>query len=193
MLTVCYSAKGGQGCSTTTALLALVHKPATIIDLGGGDIPYILGLPGQAGDGQGLTDFLTESTGLDLANLPVTNVAEDVGFVAAGTVPVDDLPPERWAALAVQLATGSQRWIVDAGTTPLLADTGEQLLVIRHCYLALRRALDHGRRPTKVVTIREPGRSLGDYDVERVVGAPSKPDWSSTPTSPATRAGRQSD
>jgi hypothetical protein len=172
MLTVCYSAKGGQGCSTTATLLALVHKPATIIDLGGGDIPYILGLPGQSGDGPGLTDFLTQSTGLDLAELPVTTVAEGVGFVTAGTVAVDDVPQHRWAELAAQLDDSPQRWIIDVATTDLLAGIGEQLLITRHCYLALRRALHHGRCPTKVITIREPGRALSDHDVERVIGAP---------------------
>lgn len=46
------------------------------------------------------------------------------------------------------------------------------LLVTRNCFLALRNATRSAIRPTGVVMVREPHRSLIGTDVERVVGAP---------------------
>jgi hypothetical protein len=60
---------------------------------------------------------------------------------------------------------GSVAWAVAAG-----AD--HSLLVIRPCYLALRRALDVPLRPSGVVLVTEPGRALGRSDVEAVLGVP---------------------
>jgi hypothetical protein len=45
-------------------------------------------------------------------------------------------------------------------------------LVIRPCYLALRRAARLRVRPKGVVVVRENGRSLTPRDIESVVGAP---------------------
>lgn len=45
-------------------------------------------------------------------------------------------------------------------------------LVIRPCYLALRRALSIGARPTGAVMLAEPERSLGQRDIEDVLGIP---------------------
>ena len=47
-----------------------------------------------------------------------------------------------------------------------------ELLVVRACYLALRRAARLERPPTGVVLIEEPGRALVARDVEVVVRAP---------------------
>jgi len=46
------------------------------------------------------------------------------------------------------------------------------LCVVRPCYVALRRALRAPVRPSGVVLVTEPGRSLGRRDVENVLGAP---------------------
>ena len=46
------------------------------------------------------------------------------------------------------------------------------LLVLRPCYLALRRAMAAPIRPSGVVLVVEPGRSLGRRDVEEVLGVP---------------------
>jgi len=45
-------------------------------------------------------------------------------------------------------------------------------LVLRPCYLALRRAARLPRRPQGVVVIREAGRALTSRDIQSVVGAP---------------------
>ena len=48
MLTVCYSPKGGQGCTTVTAALALAQRGSRLIDTTG-DLPAVLGLPEPSG------------------------------------------------------------------------------------------------------------------------------------------------
>ena len=46
------------------------------------------------------------------------------------------------------------------------------LLVLRPCYLALRRALAAPIRPSAVVLVDEPGRALTRRDIEDVLGVP---------------------
>ena len=46
------------------------------------------------------------------------------------------------------------------------------LLVLRPCYLALRRALAAPIRPSAVVLVNEPGRALTRRDIEDVLGVP---------------------
>jgi hypothetical protein len=78
------------------------------------------------------------------------------------------------------LAAAAQRTepcaVIDLGTTApptALADAAEQsLLVIRPCYLALRRVVERGHTPDGVVLVGEPGRALNAGDVARSVGAP---------------------
>jgi hypothetical protein len=54
------------------------------------------------------------------------------------------------------------------------ADEGINLLVVRACYLALRRALhlDGFAGVTGVVAVLEPGRALGCEDIAAVLGLP---------------------
>ncbi|MFP5377593.1 MAG: hypothetical protein ACLGIO_12540, partial [Acidimicrobiia bacterium] len=47
------------------------------------------------------------------------------------------------------------------------------LLVLRPCFLALRRAVAAPLRPSGVVLVDEPGRSLGVADVEAALGVPT--------------------
>lgn len=62
--------------------------------------------------------------------------------------------------------------VIDHGTKPpsTLCDGDQVLLVIRPCYLALRRALEQNCRPDGVVLVTEQGRALGARDVEDVLG-----------------------
>ena len=46
------------------------------------------------------------------------------------------------------------------------------LVVLRPCYLALRRALASSAKPTGVVVVEEPHRSLDATDIEDVLGVP---------------------
>jgi hypothetical protein len=66
MFTVCYSAKGGQGCTTVTAALAVLEPDAIVIDIGG-DVPTVLGFPEPYG--LGICDLLADTQPIDLATL----------------------------------------------------------------------------------------------------------------------------
>jgi hypothetical protein len=69
---------------------------------------------------------------------------------------------------------GENRVVVIDGGTDHEAPAGAlaSWLVIRPCYLALRRALIIGARPTGAVMVAEPERSLGQRDIEHVLGVP---------------------
>jgi len=54
----------------------------------------------------------------------------------------------------------------------LAAGAPVSLLVLRPCYLGLRRALAAPVRPSGVILLTEQGRSLGRRDVEDVLGVP---------------------
>jgi hypothetical protein len=57
-----------------------------------------------------------------------------------------------------------------AATVASAAD--RSLLVMRPCFLALRRAIAAPMRPSGVVLVAEPQRALGSGDVEAVLGVP---------------------
>ncbi len=63
--------------------------------------------------------------------------------------------------------------IIDHGTSTTdgrLLDGGEIFLVVRPCYVGLRRALAMPVRPDGVILVSEKDRSLGRADVEDVLG-----------------------
>ena len=88
-------------------------------------------------------------------------------------------PVERHHVLARLLDADPRPVVVDAGVVsahrpelPLVAQATRSLLVVRACYLGLRRAVDAPVRPSGVVLVVEPGRALRAEDVESAVGAP---------------------
>ncbi len=54
----------------------------------------------------------------------------------------------------------------------LAAGAGRSLLVLRPCFLALRRAIDAPLRPSGVVLVAEDGRAITGGDVEDALGVP---------------------
>jgi hypothetical protein len=131
-----------------------------------------LGLPRP--DGPGIHDWLRSDAGPDrLARLeqPATEL---VSVVPSGRR--DPEGPRRWFELGAHLRTETRRVIVDAGTgrppDALVAAADESLLVIRPCYLALNRAIELAARPTGIVVVEEPGRSVRAADIEASLGAP---------------------
>ena len=147
--TTFYTAKGGQGCTTTALLygLSLAHRPHTT--------------PGRYIDIQ-------------------SHQPADL-FAAAG-IPVGcapDLDPPREARPDVfvgSLLTGSdcrQRLVRDIGTAwqtdPDLLPEARRYLVLRPCFLAVRRAME-APTPTAVILIDEPDRALHADDIANVLG-----------------------
>jgi hypothetical protein len=162
------------------ALLAAERfSDSWFVDLAG-DGPAALGAAEPAGPGIGDWLAAPESIGRDaiarlvvpIGNLGVVPLGERSGAVT-----------ERWHTLADTLAAGHRRSVVDAGIgpppDPLRERASADLLVVRGCYLSLRRAAALRRPPTGVVLVNEPRRVLRRPDVERAVGVPvvGEVDW----------------
>lgn len=173
MLVTCWSSKGGSGTTVVAAalatLLAAGAGSALLVDLGG-DLPAVLGLPEPVA---GLTGWAGGSvSGLEVEAEPRLRLVPR----GAGDLPVTTGP-----ALAAALAERGVV-VVDAGVVGG-ASSGEvaldlalaataSLLVLRPCFLALRRAVAAPLRPSGVVLVDEPSRVLGPADVEAALGVP---------------------
>ncbi len=171
-VTVCWSTKGGSGCTVVAASLALTRaRPVVLVDLAG-EVPAVLGLaePG----GPGLAGWLAADAPPDRLHDLTVPVVDDVRLLPRGG-PLAPTTPTRWGTLLDTLARDAAV-VVDAGAgepdAGLLEHTDRSLLVTRACYLALRRLVALTARPDGVVLVEEPGRALRRDDVERTVGAP---------------------
>lgn len=186
MLLALWSPKGGSGTSVVAASLALVSASrgrTRLADLGG-DQPTILGLPaGPPGPGavDGLSEWLAAgpsapTSWLDALAVPVV---PDLSLLRLGSGPIGAAAPEAGAALAVALRDGAPT-ILDAGAVPAPAALGAAevsdrlLVVLRPCYLALRRAVDDVRLASSAgaILVDEPGRVLHAGDVSAVLRVP---------------------
>ena len=173
---VCWSVKGGSGTTVVSAALALVcssTRPALLVDLGG-DAPAALGLPEP--NGPGVYDWLASPTADRAALLRLAVPATDsLHVVPRGTASSLGSAP-RWVELSAALRSFDGAVVVDAGLgeppDALVGGDVHSVLVVRPCYLALRRVVALTHRPTDVVVVGEPGRALSGRDVERTVGAP---------------------
>jgi hypothetical protein len=182
-LLVCFwSPKGGSGTSVVTAasgILVARRGPARIADLTG-DQPAVLGLAHDPAPG--LRDWLR--AGPQAPTEALERIAVEVGsgltLLPAGAGALDDVAPEAGAALAVALQLGDVTTVCDAGRLDnevlgALAEIADaNVVVVRGCYLALRRAVHHPMLEGAIgaVLVDEHGRSLGARDVEDVLGIP---------------------
>lgn len=184
MLTACWSVKGGSGTTVVSAALALglasVGRTVLAADFAG-DLPAVLGVADPTGPG--LLDWL--DAGPAVPNDGLARIAH-VGTHGVTIVPKGDWSTRAGAgdadagtrlAHALRAVRGGSPVIADCGKVDtaamraFVAAADRSFLVLRPCYLALRRALD-APRPTAVVLITEPDRSLGLRDVEDVLGVP---------------------
>ena len=185
MLVCFWSPKGGSGTSVIAAAAALVlarEMPVRLVDLGG-DQPAVLGLPDDPE--RGVRDWLRAGVEapVDALDLFTLDAGRGVTLLPAGRADTATAPPEAGAALAVALRATRGPVVVDAGVLTAGADRAAHALVevadlhvvvVRGCYLALRRAVhvDLSGRASGAVLLEEPGRSLGARDVENVLGVP---------------------
>lgn len=176
----CWSVKGGSGTTVIAASLALLlarstESPVRLVDLGG-DVPAALGVPEP--EGPGVLDFLSAGRGVPSEALErlSTEVTPYLSLLHSGqgtTGSADD--GER---LAAALGASDVTAVVDCGPpggptgVAVAAAAGLSLLVIRPCYLALRRAARATIRPSGVVLVDEPGRSIGEREIADVLGVP---------------------
>lgn len=198
MLTIFRSTKGGSGTSTVTAGFAGVlgrqasrHSthpaPVLAIDLCG-DLPAVLG---TATPLTGLTEWLDRSSDHDFDDVSV-DCGRGVHLVPIGSSSLPDQDSPSWNRLVSildhRLGHGAQV-VMDVGTRPLpnvfttSARTASPtktplrvLLVVRPCYLALRRAIEERAEDDisadGIVLVSGEGRVLTRRDVESVLGVP---------------------
>ncbi len=155
---------------------------ARLVDLGG-DQPAIFGLGTEPGTG--VADWLEAGPGApgDALDRLAIEAAPGVALIPAGDPPATLSPrpaAEAGAALAVALRDGPVPTLVDAGTaeTPaaraLLEVSDVTLVVVRGCYLTLRRSVRHPAlgRASGLVVVEEPGRAIGAREIADVLGRP---------------------
>ena len=181
MLIACWSPKGGSGTTVVATALAvlLARGPGALLADLDGDVPAVLGVPEPPKPG--LADWLAAGPDVPddaLAHLEAP-VRPGLGLLPwGGTRPAVDDHGDGGARLATALAAGPRPVVADCGAAAVgaglaLASAATlSLLVTRPCYLALRRALVAPLRPSGVVLVAEPGRSLERRQVEEVLGAP---------------------
>ena len=187
MLIACWSPKGGTGttviaCGIAAVLARSAPSPASsvlIADLAG-DVPAVLGMPDPSGPG--LAEWL--AAGADVPASALARLEVDAvpalrllpwSAAGAGGAPPG---PGRGEVLLDALSADPRPVVADCGTAAagpglaLAAGAPVSLLVLRPCYLGLRRALAAPVRPSGVVLLVERGRALGRRDVEDVLGVP---------------------
>ena len=184
-LLVFWSPKGGSGTSVIAAACAL-HAAKTsgsvrLVDLCG-DQPAILGL--GADPETGVADWLAagptaptdalDRLGVEIVpGLSLLPKGRSVGVLEPA------LAAEAGAGLAVALRDGPLT-IIDVGVPDtavcraVLEVTDASLLVMRECYVSLRRAVRNPltSRSFGIVVVQEPGRSLGPSDLSQVLTRP---------------------
>jgi hypothetical protein len=178
VLITCWSSKGGSGTTVVAAALATVLAAeageALLVDLGG-DLPAALGLPESPVGLTGWRPVTGEGpAGAGLRSLAV-DVAPGVRLVPRGPGSLDArIAP----GLAAALTLGGPV-VVDAGVVEpdsvgleLAAAASASLLVLRPCFLGLRRAVAAPFRASGVVLVDEPQRVLGASDLEAALGIP---------------------
>ena len=190
MTIICWSVKGGSGTTVTAVSLARVladrdPRGALIVDTQG-DVPVVLGLESEVantGTNRGLRTWLSSSDEVQahaLDNLTI-EAGRGLRVLPAGAFP--DRPPaaHRWSELADHLLGRDETVVVDLGTLSpasrsgrrlLLGSAATSLLVLRPCYLAVRRAMDFPERPTGVVLVWEDERRIAAGDVSEALGVP---------------------
>lgn len=184
MLVLCWSPKGGSGTSVVATGLAIVEsRSATdrnndartvIVDLAG-DVPAILGIEDPL---VGIAEWISDPTSFDIRTLIVDRETE-LGVLPRGRATLPESRSGAWSRLAAELtnlSTSCCTIIVDAGRGPVPRElesvADHRYIVVRPCYLALRRArlIDHSSDAVIIVT--EPDRALRQADVARVLGLP---------------------
>jgi MinD-like ATPase involved in chromosome partitioning or flagellar assembly len=187
VLVALWSPKGGSGTSVLAAAASIVvaRGPAGVVRLADldGDQPAIFGLGAEPAIG--LVDWLDagpEAPTEALDRLAV-EVAPGLALLPRGgseRVLAPVAAAEAGAALAVVLGDGPVPTLVDCGratepaTRALVEVADVSVVVLRGCYLTLRRALRAPAlaRTTGVVLVEEKDRSLSEKEVTDVLDLP---------------------
>ncbi|NCZ70371.1 MAG: hypothetical protein EBY80_09395 [Actinobacteria bacterium] len=176
MFIVCRSVKGGSGTSIVTAALASLASTSSntvLVDLAG-DQPAIFGSVTPIA---GVTDWMNAPHAESPFDTDIS-IDDQLHIVPTGQRPLPHRDAPSWNALVERLVESSARStiIVDLGThdapTSLIEAADRVLLVVRPCYLALRKAVALSVKADSVVVVDEDQRALRPRDVESVLGLP---------------------
>ncbi|MDQ1431533.1 MAG: hypothetical protein QOF40_2135 [Actinomycetota bacterium] len=192
MLVALWSPKGGSGTSVFTAACAVVlARDARELGTAGavrvadldGDQPAIFGLGAEPE--LGLVDWLGAGPEAPTEALDRLLVEAATGVAllprgGTGRVLAPVPAAEAGAALAVALGDGPVPTLVDCGnadepaTRAVVEVADVAIVVLRGCYLALRRAVHAPALACTAgaVLVEEPGRSLAAHDVSDVLDVP---------------------
>lgn len=195
MLTACWSPKGGCGTTVVCCALAVVlarsgeDSPGSLLVDLSGDVPAALGLAGTGGPG--VADWLAAESGVGADALGAMEVDAGNGLSVLRWVtlaPGSPMPgsargvgaelTDRAEDLAAGLSAGHRPVVVDCGRADagpgltVAAAADQSFMVLRPCYLAMRRALEAPIRPSGIIVVREPDRALAVGDIEDVLGVP---------------------
>jgi hypothetical protein len=178
----CWSPKGGSGTTVVAVSLARLlagSGGALLVDLGG-DAAAALGYPEPTGPG--VAEWLAVGDRVPADGLARIEhrLSEELSLVRRGDGPLVD--PARAEVLAAVLASDRRSVVIDCGRVVgidegevgriLAATATHSLLVVRPCYLALRRAVAMSFRPSGVVVVNERGRALDASDVAEILQVP---------------------
>jgi len=169
--------KGGAGCSTFAAALALssTNQRATLIDTQG-DLPSLLGM---TANGVGVGELLkTDEFDPGIFGNLAHKVTDNVGLISRGNIALkDNISKLAVARLLEALGSEDGIVIIDVGVPTsrwqrLLCEEelAMHVIVTRSCYLALRRAVHSNVSASGVIAFEETGRSLRLCDVSDVLG-----------------------
>ena len=186
MLHTMWSVKGGSGVSVTAALAATMfareRRRVLVVDLRG-DQPAVLGV--EEPSGPGVRDWLASTDGSESAlDRLLIDLGHGVWLLPSGAA--QDWPSERPRQLVAALRRMRCEVVVDAGVlhgpglgvTPIvtlgrvLAGAGRSWLVVRPCYLTVRRAVAERVVADGLILVQDPGRSLGAREVSRALRTP---------------------
>lgn len=184
-----HATKGGVGTSVVAAALSLelakhqppgVGSPVVLVDLGG-DQGDILGV--DTAGCHGIVDWLCSADPVATESLAglVMPVGPGLGLLPRGLGELGsggDLDPQRISQLVRDFGADTTvvcdlGLVVDDATSVrslIGAASDRRTLVIRPCYLALRRGISIPISFDSVVEVFEEGRALRTLDVEAVIG-----------------------
>ena len=184
MTVVCWSVKGGSGTTVTAVSLARLfadrYTGAMLVDTQGDGL-LVLGYDAPVERGVRTWLASPDDVGTSALDLLSIDLGNNLKVLPAGGIPDRNPGRDRWDALGTYLAQLGVPVIVDLGTLSSAGRSGRRslldaadssLLVLRPCYLAVRRAIDFPVRPTGVVVVREDDRSISSDDISAALGVP---------------------
>ena len=177
MMCAIFSVKGGSGVSVAAAALGLVWARAAdtlLVDFGG-DIPTILGR--ADGPGPGVNDWLNAGDGVPIDSLRrlEIDVQPGLSLVPQGGA-LTDVGASRGRVLAAVLASDPRAVVADcalaqtAAAREVVRMASQRIVVMRGCYVGIKKLVECDLRPTGIALIVEPGRALGRKEIEQATG-----------------------